>query len=131
MSVKTEIPHRNRNHTGWWIVQEVEQWCSDRQKALKPGSRLVIWENTRLIRANSREEAYEKAMRLGAQTSPSRTNGGEWRFLGLSQLLPVYEELEDGAEILWTDRGRMRQEAIRKLVKSREQLAVFDDREPA
>jgi hypothetical protein len=42
-------------------------------------------------------------------------------------LLPVYDEIEDGAEILWKDRGRLPVRRIKKLVKSKTQLTVFDD----
>jgi hypothetical protein len=58
---------------------------------------------------------------------PSKTNGGEWRFVGLSMLLPVYEDLEDGVEVLWDDHGSIGLEKIRRLVKPKEKLSVFDD----
>ena len=35
---------------------------------------------------------------------------------------------EDGAEILWTDRGRMSAKRIKKLVKNKRQLAIFNDK---
>jgi hypothetical protein len=60
---------------------------------------------------------------------PSKTTkGGKWYTAGISMLLPVYEDIEDGAEILWTGRGLMRMGAIRKLAKTKRQLPVFDDR---
>jgi len=95
------------------------------------GNRCPVWENTRLIRAKNREEAYRKALRLGRVGHPSRTNAGEWRFAGISMLLPVYEKIEDGAEILWTKRGSMSLKSIKKLVRSKQHLSVFDDKEEA
>ena len=68
-------------------------------------------------------------MRLGAKGHPSRTLAGEWRFAGISQLLPIYDELEDGAEIFWDDRGFLPVSKIKKLVKSKKQLSVFNDPE--
>jgi hypothetical protein len=70
-------------------------------------------------------------MRLGKAGHPSKTKGGEWRFAGISMLLPIYEDIEDGAEILWDDRGRMPVRQIKKLVRSKRQLPVFDDHEEA
>src|SRR5215213_7528715 len=102
-----KVPFRNRNHTGWWVYCEVQQYISKRQKTLSAHSRCLVWENTRLIKAKSREEAYRKAMKLGRHSSPMKTTGGEWRFAGISMLLPVYGQIEDDVEILWTDRGRM------------------------
>ena len=127
MATSQKTPSRNQSPSGWWIYQEVEQWVSRRQKNLSPQSRCPVWENTRIIAAKTREEAYKKAIRLGKENSPSITNEGEWRFVGISMLLPIYEELEDGAEVLWTDRGRMKQSKIDALVKTKEELPVFDD----
>jgi hypothetical protein len=59
---------------------------------------------------------------------PSRTKGGEWRFAGISMLLPVFEEIEDGAEILWRSERRPYIRQIKKLVKSRKQLPVFNNK---
>jgi hypothetical protein len=81
-----------------------------------------------LLRAKSREEAYRKAMKLGRDGLPCKTRGGEWRFAGISMLLPVYEKIEDGAEILWNDLGRLPVKRIESLVKTKNQLPVFDDK---
>jgi hypothetical protein len=131
MSSQTKIPLRNRSLSGWWIFREVEQWVSHRKQKPTNKSRCQVWENTRLIRARSRDEAFRKAMRLGQAGHPSETIGGEWRFAGISMLLPVYEEIEDGAEILWNDRGRMSVKNIKKLVKSKRELSVFNDDDEA
>ena len=129
MPQRSEVPHRNRNHSGWWIYGEVEYWVSKRQKKLLPGSRCLVWENTRLIRANDRNDAYRKALKRSSAGYPSKTNGGEWHFAGISMLFPVYDDLEDGVEILWSDRGVMPMKNIKTLVKSKARLPVFDDRD--
>ena len=94
---------------------------------MSPASRCRVWENTRLLRAKSREEAYRKAVGLGRAGDRARTRGGEWRFVGISMLLPVYEEIEDGVEILWTDRGRLPVKKVKSLVKPKRQIPVFND----
>jgi hypothetical protein len=66
---------------------------------------------------------------LGNAGLPSKSKGGEWRFAGISMLLPVYEDIEDGAEVLWVDHGAMSVNRIKKLVKAKSQLSVFDDSE--
>ena len=131
MPHRSKVAFRNRNHSGWWIFREVEQWVSQRQGKLSDSSRCPVWENTRLIRARSRDEAYQKATRLGRAGHPSKTTGGEWRFVGISMLLPIYEDIEDGVEILWVDRGQMPVRRIKRLVKSKRQLPVFDDNDEA
>lgn len=129
MPARDRIQNRNTSPTGWWIVGELEHWVSKRQKKLSPKSRCCVWENIRLIRAKNRDEAYRKATKLGREGHPSKTDRGEFRFAGLSLLLPVYEPIGDGAEILWEDRGWMTVGRLRKLVKTKRQLPVFDDRE--
>ena len=64
---------------------------------------------------------------MGAVGMPSRTNGGEWRFVGISMLLPVYERIEDGSELLWERDKHMSVARIKKLVKRKHQLPVFND----
>ena len=131
MARASKIPFQNRSKSGWWVCCEVQQWVSRRQGKLTDNSRCLVWENTRLIRARNRDEAFRKAIRLGRDEFPSRTNGGEWRFVGISMLLPIYEDIEDGAEILWTDRGQMSVKRIKKLVKSKRELSVFNDKDTA
>lgn len=120
--------HRNQSPSGWWIFCEVEYWGAAGKKT-SPGTRHPVWENTRLIRAENREDAYRKALALSRSEHPLKTHDGEWRFAGISQLLPVYEDLEDGAEILWEVHGSLPMESIRKRVRTKRTLPVFDDGE--
>ena len=52
---------------------------------------------------------------------------GRWKFEGLTSLLLIYDDLEDGAEIAWTE---YKDESIKKIkswVKAKEELEVFSD----
>ena len=126
MPAKAPIPFRNRSPFGWWIYRELEQWTPNSGSKKK---RCLVWENIRIIKARTRDEAYEKAKKLGKQIGPRKTEGGSWRFLGISDLLPIYEELEDGAEILWNDLGYMSPAKAKSLVSSKKELPVFNDQE--
>ena len=88
-----------------------------------------MWENTRIIKARTRDEAYAKATKLGSEIGPRETDKGTWTFLGIADLLPIYEELEDGAEILWNDLGYMTPKKAQGLVSAKETLSVFNDKE--
>jgi hypothetical protein len=125
MARRGAVPYRNQSPTGWWIFCEVQQWVPTKSATTK---RFPVWENMRLMRARNREQAYKKAFRLAKAGMPSRTVGGQWRFAGISLLLPVHEELEDGAEILWTDHGTISAKKLKRLIKSKRDLRVFDDR---
>jgi hypothetical protein len=133
---KQEIPYRNRSPYGWWIVsylQRFEYYDEDRRN---PNRRCLAWENTILIKAGDREEAWRKAMAEGRAGQGSEAwdedtgRKGCWRFEGLTSLLPVYDKLEDGAEVLWTQHAGRSVRKIRAMVKGKRQLEVFEDRPP-
>jgi Domain of unknown function (DUF4288) len=86
-----------------------------------PKRRFLTWENTALIKAKSLREAHQKLVKLGkGQTKPYK--GGpdavdvRWLFEGVIELLPVYEEIADGGEIMWAERTRSLK-SIRRLAK--------------
>jgi uncharacterized protein DUF4288 len=88
-----------------------------------------------LIRAKTRDIAYRRAVALAKASSTRQWQRygdppgkfGRWVFEGLVDLLPVYEPLRHGAEILWTDRGTLTLRAIRQRVKRKRELPVFAD----
>ena len=132
---KTKIPFRNRNHSGWWIASYIERFEYYDENKSNIARRCLAWENTVLIRARSREEAYRKAVALGRLSNGNKgwnsetKRRGVWRFEGLTELLPVYEELIDGAEILWKEHANRTVKTVKSLVKRKRDLSVFNDRE--
>jgi hypothetical protein len=44
-------------------------------------------------------------------------------FEGITEVVPVYEELEDGAEIMWSEREGVTLWEIRKLVRKKGEFA--------
>ena len=98
-----------------------------------PAASFYVWENTIIVRAGSLEEAYRKIEIVGkGEAEPYR--GGpdgvpvQWIFEGVSELLPIYEPLEDGAEIMWADHGSVQLSKLRKRAMSLEQIkAQFHD----
>jgi Domain of unknown function (DUF4288) len=133
--VNTKIPFRNRNHSGWCLASYIERFEYFDENKSNNARRCLAWENTVLIRARSREQAYRKAVALGRQSNGNAgwnsetKRRGAWRFEGLTELLPVYEELTDGAEILWKEHENRTVKTIKSLVKRKRDLSVFNDRE--
>lgn len=83
----------------------------------------LVWENTIILRAPDRDTAFEKAVQLG-------TAGNGQVFLGLTSLLPIYDPLEDGAEILWTEHENIPLSKVQGWIKSKHELEAFDDSDP-
>lgn len=113
-------------------VQRFEYYDEDRKN---PSRRCVAHENTVLITAKDREEAYIKLMALGSHADgmecvDARTGRrGVWHFEGPTELLPIHEKIEDGAEILWTTHRNRSVKNIQALVRTKKELSVFDDNE--
>jgi hypothetical protein len=91
--------------------------------------RNVVHKNMVLIRADSPEQAYEKATHLGhnAETSYENPKGQPVRisFRGIATLESMYEELEDGAELTFEERVGVPLEELDRWIPPKEQLGVF------
>jgi Domain of unknown function (DUF4288) len=86
-----------------------------------------VWENLILINAQSPEEAYQKALKHGFYSEGEVTmdgRKGRSRFKGLKTLVPVYEDIEDGAEIEWLEYV-VGKDRLESLVKPKENLPAF------
>ncbi|MGB5620556.1 MAG: DUF4288 domain-containing protein [Desulfobacterales bacterium] len=98
------IRHRNKSPHGWWFATCLERFEYFDENRSNSNRRCIAWENPILLKANDRNEDYKKAIEKGklSEGSESEINGrkGTWIFEGLTSLIPIYEELDDGAEIL-------------------------------
>ena len=86
-----------------------------------PSRRFLVWENTVLVTAKTPREAYRKVVKIGKEgTRPYRAGPDrrkvQWKFEGVTEFLPVYEEIGDGAEIMWAERT-LSLRTIRRLAK--------------
>lgn len=123
--------HRHRSPTGWWIASYIERavWADARRPP--PSSRCTAWENTIIFKAKDRDAAYSKAVRLGSLNKSTFSDAagkrnGRWVFEGLTSLLPIYDELEDGSEVLWRDYSGITLKRVRSMIKKKSELEVFD-----
>jgi len=83
--------------------------------------RFHSWENTVIVKANNLEEAFEKVEKIGKSDTEPYKGGSkgvpvQWIYEGITELLPIYEELEDGAEIMWRERKPRKLKNLRKFV---------------
>jgi hypothetical protein len=131
--MKNGIPHRNHSPCGWWIASYIERTVWDDEPNPSLNSRCLAWEKTIILQAPNRDAAYEKVIALASQQTSQfvdttrKNRKGHWVFEGLTSLLPIYDELSDGTEILWIEHKNRTIGKIRSLVKRKEKLEVFDD----
>lgn len=120
---------------GWYVATyqlRFVELADKRKHDLK--RRFTTWENTVLVRAKNLNDAYRKVVKIGnGHTRPYK--GGpdarnavdvQWLFEGIIELLPVYEQIEDGAEIMWGERSR----TLHKIRESAKKASEFRQQKP-
>ncbi|MCC6140562.1 MAG: DUF4288 domain-containing protein [Nitrospira sp.] len=131
-SKSLKVSCRNIAPFGWWIASYIERAVWDDKPIVRLTARCLAWENTVLLKASNREAAYKKVLRLYSRNlstfQDNKTNRtGHWVFEGITSLLPIYEKLQDGAEILWCEHTGKTLKGIRSRVKRMKDLEAFDD----
>jgi uncharacterized protein DUF4288 len=134
---KKKIPIRNKSPFGWWIASYLERFEFEDEDKNNLNRRCLAWKNTIIIKARNRDEAFRKAEKIGRLSDGIEGCGsidrrkGSWRYEGLTMLLPIYEELEDGAEILWDKHENVTVKKVKSWVKGKRDLEAFDDENEA
>lgn len=119
---------RNQAPFGWYVGTYILRFIELRAKGnSNPKKKFLAWENTVIVKAKSLSHAYDKIVALGKlHTKPYK--GGpdgvdvQWVFEGITQVLPIYEELKDGAEIMWAEYESKSLKKIRSWAKSKAQV---------
>jgi hypothetical protein len=107
----------------WYLAEIVEKIT------VEGDPRNVVHTNLVLVRADSPEEACQKATELGTagETSFENPDGRRvtFRFRGLRDLNVIYDDLEHGAELSFSETIDMNDSAIAEWVTPKERLGVF------
>ncbi|HEX4051110.1 MAG TPA: DUF4288 domain-containing protein [Steroidobacteraceae bacterium] len=135
MKSSSKIPWRSQTPHGWWIAAYLQRFEWKGAKPATNRSRPLCWENTVILKAKNREIAYRRANALAKSSAsgkwqllgepPERV--GRWVFEGLTSLLPIYDALEDGAEVLWVEHTNKALGHLRRRIKPKGRLEVFED----
>lgn len=106
MEQQERILNKDRS---WFIVEIIEKCEPVERDENKDLRRVTTWGNHHLIKASSPEEAFDKAEKIGKENEYKFLNTDnlemEWTFVGIGELLPICEDIEDGAELMWNDYG--------------------------
>ncbi len=110
----------------WYIAELVEEIT------VEGSDHNVVHQNLVLVNANSPEEAYSKAMSFGAEAEISYKNPEgkvvKTRFCGLGDLVVIYDPLEDGSELMYTERVGVPVSDLARLTRPKERLTAFMDK---
>ncbi|SFK81264.1 DUF4288 domain-containing protein [Lysobacter sp. cf310] len=133
------MPSKSVSPVGWYVGSYLLRFIELNDPGNDdPQQEFLTWENTVIVQADNLDHAYDKIVALAAFETESYRGGPEgvpvrWVFEGMTELLPIYEELADGAEIMWAEHEPTRLEHLRQRVFSRNELIrpSVDDTEPS
>lgn len=112
-----------------WYIAELVMECK-----IEGESQNVVHVNIILIRADSPEEAFEKAEAFGREDESSYLNPKNqqvsWRYRGLRALNVIHDELEDGAELMFEEKIGIPEERLQKMIYPKHKLNVFRPIQP-
>jgi hypothetical protein len=117
------VHDKNTSPVGWYLGSYLLRFIElNDEERDDPERRFVSWENTVLVKAESLDSAYVKVEQIAKRASKAYRGGPtgvrvRWEYLGVTELLPVYEELGDGAEIAWKERAPCKLRTLKQWVK--------------
>ncbi len=91
----------------------------------------IVHQNLVLVRADSPDEAFRNAVTIGSNYASSYSNP-EGRLVttayrGISYLDVIHDDLENGAELLFSQQTSVAEEQIERLLRTRDELLLFKD----
>lgn len=120
---------QNISPIGWYVGSYVLRFIELREPGNNnPHRRFLTWENTILVKARNLDHAYDKVVAIAKEHTKPYKGGPapgvdvQWVFEGVTELLPIYEELEDGAEIMWSEHPSHTLKTIRSWAKTKKKF---------
>ncbi len=113
---------------GWYVASYLIRFVELDEPAQQSGDdRVLAWENTIIVRADNIEHAYDKVIETADQFTKSYKGGPEgvdvkWELEGVTELLPIYEDLEDGSEIMYKEHSRKKLKTLRKKIRKKNEF---------
>ncbi|MEM1425292.1 MAG: DUF4288 domain-containing protein [Cyanobacteria bacterium P01_H01_bin.130] len=110
---------------GWYIGSYLCRFIElEADNNCDPETRFLSWENTVIVQAANLGEAYEKIDAIGIDHSYPYQGGPraipvKWEYLGITELLPIYDELEDGSEVMWAEHHPRKLKNLKRMVVSK------------
>lgn len=110
----------------WFIVEIIEKCEPVNRNETQELRRVQTWGNFHIIKAQTPKIAYDKAVKIGKEAEYKFMNSDkiemEWIFIGIGNLIPIYEDIEDGSEIMWENYGNISNKRAMRFPISEEKL---------
>ena len=112
-----------------WYIADLVMECQ-----IEGEPRNVVHVDIVLVRADSPEEAFQKAEQLGKEGENSYLNPNNqqviWLYRGLRDLQVIHDELEHGAELMYEEKIGISEDEVQAIVRAKSQLNVFKPYKP-
>jgi hypothetical protein len=112
-----------------WYIADLVMECQ-----IEGEPRNVVHIDIVLVRADSPEEAFQKAEQLGKEGENSYLNPNNqqviWLYRGLRDLQVIHDELEHGAELMYEEKIGISEDEVQAIVRAKSQLNVFKPYKP-
>lgn len=122
MPSSRNIIDKNISPVGWYVGSYLIRFIElEDSEKFESERRFPAWENTVVVQAKSLEDAYDKIEEIGKNETGVYKGGPEgvpvqWVYEGITELLPIYEGLADGAEIMWREHKPKKLKNLQKMV---------------
>ncbi|WP_454255896.1 DUF4288 domain-containing protein [Pseudomonas sp. Marseille-Q8238] len=119
---------KNVSPVGWYVASYLIRFTEiNDPNNENQDERFISWKNTVVVKASDLNDAYDKIVKIAHESTKPYLGGPDavpvqWVFEGITELLPIYEELEDGAEIMWAEYKPRKLKNLKKLVRSRDEF---------
>ena len=116
---------KNQSPVNWYMVSYLLRFTElEDPRRNDDEARFMSWENTILVNATSLGNAYEKGKKVARENAKPYKGGPkgvpvQWKLVGITQVLPIYEALEDGSEIAWAERAPRKLKNLKQMVGSK------------
>lgn len=124
-----------RSPIGWYVATVIERFEVKDEDGSDADRSCLAWENMYLVQAETLEQAFDKVVEHEEQKASDewievKGQVGRWFFEGVADLVPVYGELEDFSEILWTEHKEIPVKDIQKMIFTREEIKDIYAKKP-
>jgi len=112
---------KNLSPFGWYVGSYLLRFIELNQDGnFDDEKQFLTWENTRLVKANDLNDAFDKLEKLAKEETEPYKGGPDgvdvqWVYEGITDILPVYDELEHGAELFFSE-SKKKLKTLKKLV---------------
>ena len=112
--------------TGWYVASYLIRFIElENESNDELDNRFTAWENTVLVKAGNVNEAYDKVVKIASEYTVPYKGGSQgvpvrWVFEGVTELLPIYEELADGSELMYKELNSTKLKNIKKRVRPKD-----------